>query len=304
MIKSLSTSVLAHLIEESLDAVLIMDEECCIRYINSAMENLCGYQSNDLLGESLNKLLPAAVAAGHDAYVHDYLSGLRSAKVLGQVRELELVHCSGVSIPIELKAVDLGIEDGTHFFGASLGDLRLRRAIEDKRAVLVQDLEQKAFTDVLTGLPNRRAFEAEAAHVIANAAREECPVVVGVADIDFFKQVNDKHGHLAGDKVLQQVSKAFLSHVRAGDVCGRIGGEEFGLLLPQATVEQATAIVERIRQVLAAQSIAVTDTDDVTVTISIGLASLTPSDDLSRALARADAALYRAKRGGRNRVVA
>ena len=302
MIKGLPASVLAHLIEESLDAVLIMDAECCIRYINAAMVNLCGYQADELLGESLNKLLPVEVAVEHDTYVQGYLKGLRTAKVLGQVRELEIVHCSGMIIPIELKAVDLGEDGDSHFFGASFGDLRARKAIDDKRAILVQALEQQALTDVLTELPNRRAFESEARHVMANAEREGWPVVIGIADIDFFKQVNDQYGHLAGDKVLQQVSKIIQSIVRAGDLCGRIGGEEFALLLPRATIEQATEIVERIRETIAAQAIAVTDTDETTVTISIGLAQLNPSDELKYALGQADAALYRAKRGGRNQV--
>jgi len=112
-------SLLAHLIAESLDAVLIMDANCKIRYVNAAMEKLCGYLEGELQGESLNGLLPEAVAAEHDSYVRHYLEGLRPSTVLGRVRALELRHRTGEIIPIELKAVDLGADGRERFFACA-----------------------------------------------------------------------------------------------------------------------------------------------------------------------------------------
>jgi len=179
----------------------------------------------------------------------------------------------------------------------------MRREMEAKHAALLKQLEQQALTDTLTGLPNRRAFESEAARVMANAKREDWPVSIGVADIDWFKRVNDQHGHPAGDTVLRTVAQTIQNHVRAGDLCGRIGGEEFGLLFPHATVEQAAVIAERIRLALAATPIAASPNVTVNLTLSIGLSVLDVNRLLDAAIAAADAALYQAKLTGRNRVV-
>jgi diguanylate cyclase (GGDEF)-like protein/PAS domain S-box-containing protein len=280
-----------------------MDAHCRVRYVNPAMSKLSGYGTGELIGESLNGLLPDVVAPHHDAYVLGYIDGTRTATVLGRVRELALRHRTGEIIPIELKAVDLGLELGTRYFGAIIIDLRQRKASEAENAALVSQLEQQALTDPLTGLPNRRAFDLEASRVMAHAKREGWPVTVGIADIDWFKKVNDQYGHAAGDTVLRSVAQATQTLVRGGDLFGRIGGEEFGLLLPRATASQATAIAERIRILLAGTPITLASHATISITISIGLAELDPRNSFESALAQADAALYQAKLTGRNRVV-
>jgi diguanylate cyclase (GGDEF)-like protein/PAS domain S-box-containing protein len=303
MLNPLAPSILHYLIEEATDAVLIMDAHCRVRYVNPAMSKLSGYGTGELIGESLNGLLPDVVAPHHDAYVLGYIDGTRTATVLGRVRELALRHRTGEIIPIELKAVDLGLELGTRYFGAIIIDLRQRKASEAENAALVSQLEQQALTDPLTGLPNRRAFDLEASRVMAHAKREGWPVTVGIADIDWFKKVNDQYGHAAGDTVLRSVAQATQTLVRGGDLFGRIGGEEFGLLLPRATASQATAIAERIRILLAGTPITLASHATISITISIGLAELDPRNSFESALAQADAALYQAKLTGRNRVV-
>jgi diguanylate cyclase (GGDEF)-like protein/PAS domain S-box-containing protein len=303
VIGALSPSVLLYLLAEATDAILIMDAQCQIRYANPAMAKLCGYDVAELIGESLNKLLPEQVASRHDAYVRDYLNDLRPATALGRVRELELRHRTGEIIPIELKALDLGIEAGTRYFGAFMVDLRRRRDIEAKNAALVSQLEQQALTDVLTGLPNRRAFNLEAARVMARAKREGWSVTVGIVDIDWFKRVNDEYGHPVGDIVLRSVAQTIQGALRAGDLFGRIGGDEFGVLLPQATTVQGATIVDRIRGLLVNSAPIISSTATLNVTISIGLATFDADTSLDAALARADAALYQAKLTGRNRVV-
>jgi len=303
MLNPLSTSIFQYLIEEATDAVVIMDADCRVRYVNPAMSKLAGYGTGELVGESLNGVLPDVFATGHDQHVRNYVAGTHTAGVLGRVRELALRHRSGEIIPVELKAVDLGLEDGVRYFGAIMIDLRRQRDIEAKNAALMAQLEQQALTDALTGLPNRRAFDLEAARVMAHAQREGWPVTVGLADIDWFKKVNDHYGHAAGDTVMQSIAQAIQNLVRGGDLFGRIGGDEFGLLMPRATAAQATAVAERIRAVLADTPIVLTTQESITITISIGLAQLDPEASLVDALAHADAALYKAKLMGRNKVV-
>ncbi len=302
MISELPAPVLVRLIQESLDAVLIMDADSRIRYVNVAMEKLTGYQSSELINASLSRLLPDDVANHHHDYVQRYFARAQPSAVLGRVRGLTLRDRHGEIIPIDLKAVDLGTEGGVRYLGAFMTDMRLRKAVEAENAALLSQLEQQALTDALTGLPNRRAFDMDAARSIAFARRERWPVAVGMIDIDWFKRINDQFGHPAGDVVLKRVALAVQHLIRTGDLCGRIGGDEFGLLFPHATLEQAAAIAERIRAQLAYESIAEIGAD-ARVGISVGLARLEPDDLIETALARADAALYQAKLTGRNRVV-
>ena len=299
----LPTVILPQLIEDSTDAVLILDGGCRIRYANQSLCRLVGFGANELVGESINGLLPEAIAAVHDEYVRRYLESTRQSTVLGRVREMEIRHRNGELIPIELKAVDLGVAHGVRFFGGFINDLRRRRAAEAENTALLAQLEKQALTDALTGLPNRRAFEIEAMRVMANAKREGWPIVIGVADLDWFKRVNDDYGHAAGDMVLRAVAQETLQQVRAGDLFGRLGGEEFGLLLPHADIALAQPIAERIRGHLAQQRIFIGPSRAIAITLSIGLAPLDPNGPLDVSLARADAALYQAKLTGRNRVM-
>jgi diguanylate cyclase (GGDEF)-like protein len=222
--------------------------------------------------------------------------------VLNRTRELQLRLRSGELIPVELKAVDLGVEDGARYFGAILVDLRSRKAIEAQNAALLAQLEVLALTDELTELPNRRASEAEMSKLISYADREGWPITLGFLDIDRFKQINDTYGHAVGDTVLREVAKVVHNALRVGDVLGRWGGEEFCLLLPKATISQSKIIAERCLLSLSEWPIDI-GTRKLHITASIGLEAHKPGTSLSVLLAQADAALYEAKEAGRNRVV-
>ncbi|NYS34204.1 PAS domain S-box protein, partial [Streptococcus danieliae] len=132
------------LLEDALDAVIIIDEQCRIRYINGAMQALSGYASGELLGQTLNGLLPDAVGAQHDNLVLNYIRSSRSSSVLGKIREFAIRHRDAQMIPIEMKALDLGVVDGTRYFGAFLLDVRERRELAAKNASLLAQLEQQA----------------------------------------------------------------------------------------------------------------------------------------------------------------
>jgi diguanylate cyclase (GGDEF)-like protein/PAS domain S-box-containing protein len=293
MIDTLPIAIVSRLIEESIDAVLVVDQSGTIRYMNCAMQHLSGYQSGEATGEPLAGLLPESYPAGPlDQAAIDIL--------LGGAREFVIRHRTGDMIPIEMKALDLGVVDAIRYFGAFMTDLRPRRQAEAKNAALLAQLERQAMSDTLTGLPNRRAFEAEAARMVARAKRSKSPITVGLADIDHFKKVNDQHGHPVGDEVLSAVSAVLAQASRSSDFVARVGGEEFGLLFPDAMPETARAVAERMRQAVADFPIITSGGAQLHITISIGLAPFEGA--LSEALSQADGALYQAKHHGRNRV--
>lgn len=161
-----------------------------------------------------------------------------------------------------------------------------------------------AMVDMLTGLYNRRYCLDRISSELARTLRNGRPTSVGMLDLDMFKQINDTHGHLTGDMVLREVAHRLQEVVRAGDLVGRYGGEEFILLLPETNTVAAHEVAERLRRSLASIPIP-TEAGLLHVTASIGLVTYAGDVEIgaSELIALADANLYRAKESGRNRVV-
>lgn len=165
-----------------------------------------------------------------------------------------------------------------------------------------------ARTDLLTDLPNRRAVDEWLARVAAHVRRHREPLAVLMIDLDHFKAINDEHGHEIGDLALQQAAEVLRRSVRSGDIAGRWGGEEFLVVLPTTGVEEAVAVAERLRMAVADADVRVGRNEirltvsKVRMTVSIGVASLGEDGDVEALLRAADAALYKAKAGGRDAV--
>jgi diguanylate cyclase (GGDEF)-like protein len=175
-----------------------------------------------------------------------------------------------------------------------------------RRFIMHSQLLAASRVDTKTGLLNASTWEREAEVEIARATRTGIPLAVALVDIDHFKAVNDTYGHLVGDKTLRAVTDALQSQLRAYDLAGRFGGEEFAILLPHAREVDALHVAERLRAHIAGMSVPVGDDPEsgpvVKVTISVGVASLDgTARELTDLLAAADAALYYAKETGRNR---
>jgi two-component system cell cycle response regulator len=182
-------------------------------------------------------------------------------------------------------------------------------AISLENAVNRARLVRSGVTDFLTGWHNRRYFQNRLREELARAERTGKSLACLMVDIDHFKAINDRFGHLAGDEALKEVARRAEAEIRAGDTGARFGGDEFAILLAGAETPQAVKLAERIHQVVGATPIRVHGGAHVTVTLSVGVATARPqprSHDYKalaeRLIAEADAALYRAKSAGRDRV--
>jgi diguanylate cyclase (GGDEF)-like protein/PAS domain S-box-containing protein len=185
--------------------------------------------------------------------------------------------------------------EGDGCFLVGLHDVTAHKELEER-------LREQATRDSLTGLFNRRHFLEIAELQLEKAARAGTQLALCMIDADHFKAVNDEHGHAMGDDVLKAIARAAESAVRGGDVLARIGGEEFAVLLPDTEQGDAAGVAERIR--IAVESLAMQggDWQRIHPTVSVGVARSTPGNDIEELIRRADAALYRAKESGRNRV--
>jgi two-component system, cell cycle response regulator len=183
--------------------------------------------------------------------------------------------------------------------------IRKKRYAERLRDNVQQSIEM-AITDGLTGLYNRRYMETHLGSLVEQAASRGKPLTALVLDIDYFKSVNDTHGHDAGDDVLREFATRIKKSIRGIDLACRLGGEEFVIIMPETDMAVATIVAERLRRRIASEPFAIAHgSKTIEVTISIGIATLDTADDnAATILKRADQALYRAKRDGRNRVVA
>lgn len=186
------------------------------------------------------------------------------------------------------------------------GEFRGRRASNrdiTERKQLEQELERQAHVDYLTGLANRRHFLELAELELARALRYEKHLSVLMIDIDHFKKVNDRHGHKAGDEALRRLSEVALTMVREVDLVGRLGGEEFAILLPETDGEKAVEVAERFRNAIAGIELVTVAGAPLRFTVSIGVSSLDKQPaSIDALLSQADQALYEAKHTGRNRV--
>lgn len=171
----------------------------------------------------------------------------------------------------------------------------------ERREHLERELRRIASVDELTGLHTRRHVLELGEHEYRRLARHQRELAILLIDLDHFKRINDSHGHAAGDEVLRHVGSLFRASLREGDIAGRFGGEEFLAILPETDLPAARQIAERLRTCLD-QSVIVWRDIRIRLTLSIGIATTVADEPIERTIARADRALYDAKRSGRNRV--
>ena len=210
-----------------------------------------------------------------------------------------------------LRGLEIGVNDylmrpidKNELLARARSQVRKRRYTERLRDNVQTSIEM-AITDALTGLFNRRYMENHLGTLIEQATARRKPLAVMVLDIDYFKSINDSHGHDAGDDVLRDFALRVKRSIRGIDLACRVGGEEFVIVMPETDMAIAAMVAERLRRRIAAEPFPISQgSQRLPVTLSIGFAALRGQDDNAAALIkRADQALYRAKRDGRNRVV-
>jgi diguanylate cyclase (GGDEF)-like protein len=197
-----------------------------------------------------------------------------------------------VSIGVLTVAWEHRVEELSERLSALMALLASEAAVAIERADLLTRLEAVARTDDLTGLSNRRAWDEQLPRELARAKRDERPACVAMVDLDRFKEYNDEHGHQAGDRLLKQIAAIWRDVLRPTDVLARYGGEEFIVLLPNCPLDRAIEVIERLRGIIPEAE-----------TCSAGVACWDRLEGAEALVNRADDALYRAKREGRDRVV-
>lgn len=240
-------------------------------------------------------------------------------RLCSQVRSLERTRQVPILLVVEpeetarmVRGLDLGVNDylmrpidRNELLARVKTQVRRRRYTERLRINMQQSMEM-AITDALTGLYNRRYMESHLAQLLDRAAGREKPLSLLVVDIDYFKPINDTYGHDAGDEILREFARRLKASVRGVDLACRFGGEEFVVVMPDADITTASTVAERLRRQIAGEAFRISTSEKtIDVTISVGVAVRMSEDaNAQTLLRRADQALYRAKRDGRNRVVA
>jgi diguanylate cyclase (GGDEF)-like protein len=297
----------------SLSVLVVDDSPVCRKLVEQALE---AQEYCVTFAKSGREALDIFAQQASDIIVTDWMMpDVSGVELCERIRRTELAYTYVILLTsisdkeMIVKGLAAGADDYlTKPFDP--GELNARIGVGRRIICLQRDIEAKnlllqeaARTDSLTGLPNRRAIEEWAERQIRGATRHGYPLWVVLADLDSFKNVNDTYGHDAGDVVLQKFSELLRATTRASDICGRMGGEEFVMVMTHVERKDITSTVDRLREQFGSMVFRF-GAATASVTSSFGIAGFEAKGctEFSQLLRRADAALYAAKRAGRNRV--
>jgi diguanylate cyclase (GGDEF)-like protein len=291
--------------------ILIVDDDVAVRNTMYEYIKAAGY-----FPEAVSGAEEALELLGKDNFhvvVTDIMlpamGGLELTKLIKRDNASDVIVMTGYSDDFSYEeAINIGASDFV-IKPVRLEELLLRlkrvlkeRELTNERIRMMEKLQKLAITDGLTRLYNSRSFYSQLELEVDRFNRYQHPLTLLLLDIDHFKDYNDKYGHLEGDKVLVRFSQIIRSCLRTNDSAYRYGGEEFTVILPETAGEEARTVAQRIRSALEAEPFSPEDGEVATVTISIGLTEYHPKEELSSFIQRADQAMYRSKRSGRNKV--
>lgn len=289
-----SEGKIASIADAVLDAVIMLDTAGLIQFWNQSAERILGYDADEAMERNFFELL---LPEAEREELRQALGGFEAtgqAPLVGHVTETEVLRKNGEIFPAEFLAATFRYAGSWHA-ALIIRDITERKAAE-------QRLQELASTDELTGLFNRRAFMERARDEVLRAKRYGHELSLIMLDADHFKNINDSFGHDVGDEVLRQLAHTCRDSVRAMDMVGRLGGEEFGILLPETPLCKAVRVAERIRKGIE-DAVLRCHGSSIHYTASLGVSALLyDSESVEFLLKSADKALYRAKNLGRNRV--
>jgi len=274
------------------EGIVTIDIRGVIENVNPAIEEIFGYQQDELIGQNISLLMPEPDRSMHDSYLQNYM-GTGVNNVLGRYREAVGLRQNGEMFPLELNVNEMILAGNKHFVGI-LRDITERKEAEEK-------MTQLALYDQLTKLPNRTLFYERLELSLTQAKRTKNTVVLLFIDLDGFKAVNDTLGHDMGDYLLLEVGKRLGESIRESDVAARMGGDEFTVLLTNLhNFDVVPRIADKIIQALNRHI--EFKGNSCHVGASIGIAAYPDhADNVDDLVKSADTAMYRAKHAGKNR---
>lgn len=290
-----SKKKLETLVDTALDAVVTIDADGAITGWNPQACKIFGWSREEALGRFIHAtIIPERHRDHHMRGMRHFLA-TGSGPYMSRMVETQALHRDGHEFPVELAIAPL-MSGGKPEFSAFIRDITERERTQ-------AELRAMATTDFLTGLANRRHFIARMTDELARMQRRDSlDAAVLMLDLDHFKGINDRYGHATGDAMLKHFASLLQSELRKVDTAGRVGGEEFAILLPGALPADARVFADRIRSKVEDSPLS-ENGDTIGITVSIGITAMQGSDvSADTALNRADEALYRAKANGRNRV--
>ena len=278
------------------DAYVCIDHNGVIRDWNQQAEQTFGWSSQEAIGRRLDEMIiPVTMREAHRAGLRHYLA-TGEHNVINRHIELTAVRRDGTPLPVEVRVIPLSI-DGKTIFSAFLNDITERKQVEAIR-------EHEATHDPLTGLLNRRGMFDLLSQAIARVKRTRASLALLFIDLDGFKQINDTHGHEAGDAVLREVAARLQASIRQTDTAARLGGDEFTVILENIKhgIPDANMLAQKILETL--QYPIQLDSVTATISASIGISMHQPDDEKSadQLVNAADSAMYTAKHAGKNQV--
>ncbi len=281
--------ILNDIMESAGDAIIMIDDNGNVTFWNPAAERILGYSKEEIIGKELHAFViqeERLYEVYREAFKRFRLSGKGNA--VGRMIEMKARHKNGYEIDVELSLSAVRIKDAWHAIGI-IRDISERKRFEEL-------LYRQSITDPLTNIYNRRFFMQMLEQEIERVKRNRKPFSIIMFDLDHFKRINDRFGHAGGDTVLKNVANTVKRRARKTDYFARWGGEEFIILLPETSLNNAVDLAEELRKQIS--SIELEQIGDVTA--SFGVTEYRDTDTIDTVLLRADNMLYEAKRAGRN----
>lgn len=288
---SLAKKQFEMLFENNASGILAIDDSCKIVMVNKRFCEIIGFSKEELVGKDASMYHLDAISCQtmkEKILNTDKDSYLNLEQQLTR-KDNQLVWCKFVGSHIELT------KDKSAILWSIL-DITVQKEMQER-------LEREATIDYLTEVYNRRYFASRLEEEVNRVKRNQDKITsLIMLDLDKFKLINDEYGHLIGDAVLKNFADILKKHTRNIDIVGRVGGEEFAMILPNTSIENAVNLVDRMREEVSNQTINI-DEKSIKYTVSIGVTTLSHDDiNFDSALSRADSALYLAKEKGRNRI--
>ena len=280
------------IIAEAPIGICMTDKDGYFELVNPAYCEIYGYKQEELIGEHFSIV---TTEANKEELIQLYKDFIKEGKELEE--EWQVKRKDGTKVEILANAIRLKGVDGELKKITFVIDITERKELERELNKKNEILKNKAMRDSLTNLYNHGEIIKRLDEEVSRAERENLPVTINILDIDNFTRINNKYGHVQGDKILNKISDIFLHNTREMDICGRYGGDEFLIIFPNTELEIGAQISTRIKEKIEHK-----DMLNGEVTISSGVATLEEDQTREKLIQKADELLYKAKEFGKNKI--